>query len=93
MKVGSFTKQPGERISNSIVYEDALDVEDYLETVGSCTATPAGLLVNAGLASSNRARVWYEGGTAGVDYKVTVVVTTHNGERFEDEVICKVREV
>lgn len=93
MKVGSFTKQPGERISNSITYEDALDVADYLETVKSCTASPAGLGVSAGLASSNRTRVWYEGGTAGVDYKVTVVVTTHNGERFEDEVICKVREV
>lgn len=93
MKVGSFTKQPGERISNSITYEDSLDVGDYLETVESCAASPAGLSVNAGLADTSRVRVWHEGGTAGVDYKVTVVVTTHNGERFEDEIICKVREV
>lgn len=93
MKVGSFTKQPGERISNSITYEDSLDVDDYIETVDSCTATPAGLSVSAGLANSTRSRVWYEGGTHGVDYKVTVVVATHNGERFEDEIICKVREV
>ena len=93
MKLGSFTKQPGERISNSITYEDSLDVEDYIETVMSCTATPAGLDVNAGLGGSARSRVWYEGGAHGVDYKVTVVVTTHNGERFEDEIICKVREV
>lgn len=93
MKVGSFTKQPGERISNSITYEDALDVADYLETVKSCTASPAGLGVKAGLADASRVRVWHEGGTHGTDYKVTVVVTTHNGERFEDEIICKVREV
>ena len=93
MKVGSFTKQPGERISNSITYEDSLDVDDYIETVASCTATPAGLSVSAGLANSKRSRVRYEGGTHGVDYKVTVVVATHNGERFEDEIICKVREV
>jgi hypothetical protein len=93
VKVGTFTKQPGERVSNSILYTDALDVDDYIETIISCTATPSGLDVNAGLGGNDRARVWYEGGTNGVDYKVTVVATTHNGERFEDEVICKVREV
>ena len=76
--------------SNSL---HALDVADYLETVESCTASPAGLGVNAGLADTSRVRVWHEGGTHGADYKVTVVVTTHNGERFEDEIICKVREV
>lgn len=93
VKVGSFQKQPGERISNSIMYEDALDVGDYLETVESSVALPSGLTVNAGLADSKRVRVWYEGGTDRVEYVVTVVVTTHFGERFEDEIICKVREV
>lgn len=93
MKVGTFPKQPGERLSNSISYEDALDVDDYLDTVVSCVSSPAGLSVNAGLADNKRARIWYEGGTHGVDYTVTVTVTTHGGERFEDEVICKVREV
>lgn len=93
MKLGQFTKQPGERISNSITYTDALDVADYIETIVSCTSTPAGLVATAGLADNERVRVWYEGGTSGVDYKVTVVVTTHNGERFEDEIVCKVREV
>ena len=43
MKVGTFTKQPGERISKSIVYEDALDEGDYIETVVSCVASPAGI--------------------------------------------------
>lgn len=93
VKVGTFEKQPGERISNSIIYDDALDVGDYLETIVSCTASPAGLTVNAGLASDNRVRVWHEGGDDRVTYTVTVVVTTHTGERFEDEIICKVREV
>lgn len=93
MKLGSFLKQPGERISNSVAYDDALDVDDYLETVESCVAFPSGLGVVAGLGGNMRARIWYEGGTHGVDYKVTIVVTTHNGERFEDEIICKVREV
>ena len=93
VKVGIFTKQPGERISNSILYNDALDVDDYLETVDSCIATPPGLSVNAGLANGSRVKVWHEGGTDGVSYTVTVKVTTHSGERFEDEIICKVKEV
>lgn len=93
MKVGTFTKQPGEKISNSILYEDALDVGDYLETVVSCVATPPGLGVVAGLAGNDRVRIWYENGSSGVTYKVTITVTTHQGERFEDEVTCKVKEV
>ena len=93
MKVGTFTKQPSERISNSILYEDALDVGDYLETIVSCAALPAGLTVTAGLASDKRVRIWHEGGTDGVSYTVTVVVTTNTGERFEDEVVCKVKEI
>lgn len=93
VKVGTFTKQPGERISNSILYTDALDVGDYIQTVVSCIALPAGLSVNAGLADSTRIRVWHEGGVDGATYTVTVVATTHNGERFEDEIVCKVKEV
>lgn len=93
MKVGTFAKQPSEKISNSILYEDSLDEGDYLETVVSCVATPVGLNVLAGLSSSNRVRVWYEGGTDGVTYKVTVTVTTHQGERLEDEITCKVKEI
>ncbi len=93
MKVGQFLKQPSERLSKTITYEDDLDVGDYLETVDSVVASPAGLAVNAGLGDSMRARIWFEGGTHNVDYKVTIKVTTHGGERFEDEIICKVREV
>lgn len=93
MKVGSFTKQPGEKISNSILYTDALDVADYLDTVVSCVAAPVGLTVLAALSSNDRVRVWYEGGIDGVTYKVTLTVTTNQGERFEDEITCKVKEI
>lgn len=93
MKVGTFTKQPGERLSKSITYEDALDVGDYLETVVSCVAAPSGLSVNAGLSDDKRVRIWFEGGVDKVKYTVTVTVTTHQGERFEDEIVCDVREV
>lgn len=93
MKVGQFQKQPSEKLSKTITYEDDLDVDDYLETVDFCGATPAGMTVTAGLADTTRVRIWFEGGTDKVDYKVTVRVTTHGGEKFEDEITCKVREV
>lgn len=93
MKVGTFTKQPGERISKSIVYTDALDEGDYIETVESCSASPAGITVNAGLSDNERVRVWFDDGVDKTKYTVTVVVTTHQGERFEDEIVCDVREV
>lgn len=93
MKVGTISKQPGEKISTSVIYTDSLDVGDYLDTVVSCVAEPTGLTVGAGLGSNERVRVWFEGGTDGVTYKVTVTVTTHQGERFEDEITCKVKEI
>lgn len=93
MKVGTFTKQPSERISKSIVYADALDEGDYIETVESCVSSPVGLTVNAGLSSNERVRVWFDDGVDKTKYTVTVLVTTHQGERFEDEIVCDVREV
>ena len=93
MKVGTFTKQPGEKISKSVLYTEALDDGDYIETVVSYVASPVGLTILAGLSSNDRVRVWFEGGTDGVTYKVTLKVSTHQGEVFEDEITCKVKEI
>lgn len=93
MKVGTFSKQPGERISNSILYTDALDEGDEVTTVVSCVATPAGLTASPVLASGDRVRVWSEGGVSGESYKITVTVETAGGEIFEDELTCRVREI
>lgn len=93
MKVGTFSKQPRERISNSILYGDSLDEGDELSSVLSCVAEPAGLTVSPVLASETRVRIWAEGGEDGVIYKITVVVHTAGGEIFEDELVCKVRAI
>lgn len=93
MKVGSFSKQPGERISNSIAYDDALDEGDEVSSVLSCAAEPAGLTVTPVLASESRVRIWSEGGSDGTTYKITVTVLTAGGEIFEDELTCKVRSI
>lgn len=94
MKVGSFEKQPGERIAVSIGYEDFLDDGDEISQVDSCVVSPSGeMTASAVLASTDRVRVWVEGGVDKVTYKVTVTVTTAGGERLEDELVCKVKEV
>lgn len=93
MKVGTFTKQPAERISNSITYADALDEGDEVSQVMSCTAEPSDLGVSPVLVSGNRVRIWTQGGTDGEQYKISLTVLTSGGEIFQDELICKVRDV
>lgn len=94
MNLGVFTKQPGEKISVSIDYSSALDDGDSVSRVESCTVEP-GLELDASpvLVDADRVRIWVDGGTDGIRYKITTVVTTAGGERFEDELFCKVREV
>lgn len=93
MKLGTFPKQPSERLSKSILYVDALDDGDEIAVVMSCTAEPAGLTVVPALVDANRVRLWVSAGADGVAYKITVRVQTAGGEIFEDELTCRVREV
>lgn len=94
MKLGTFTKQPVERISVSIHYADALDVGDEVSQVDACVVTPAGeMTATPILASTDRVRIFTEGGEDGTTYKITVTVTTAGSERFEDELICRVKEL
>ena len=93
MKLGTFTKQPGEKISNSINYADSLDDGDEISTVLSCIADPPDIVVSPALVSENRVRVWASGGSDGTAYKITLTVETVGGEIFEDELICKVKAI
>lgn len=94
MKLGSVPKQPGERRSFSIRYDDDLDEGDEVQQVDACTVEPGGTLTaSPAMVSGQRVRVWVDGGTDGVAYKVTVKVTTTAGERLEDELIVKVKEI
>lgn len=93
MKLGTFPKQPSERLSKSIVYGDALDDGDEIATVMSCVVDPAGLTVVPTLVDANRVRLWVSTGADGVAYKITIKVQTSGGEIFEDELTCRVREV
>lgn len=92
MKVATVSKQPGEKRRWGIDYTDALDDGDAIESV-TATVVPEGLTVLAANASP-RVRLQVSDGTNGTTYKVTVVVTTTNGnEVFEDEVQVKIKEL
>lgn len=93
MKLATFTKQPAERISKSVNYRDALDANDEVTRVESCIAEPAGLTVTPVLVSEERVRIWVQGGEDMMIYKITLTVSTAGGEIFQDELICKVRDV
>lgn len=93
MRLGTVTQQSGERIAYSINYAKALDDGDSISTVLSCTALPDDLNVAPVLASESRVRVWASGGTPLTTYTITVRVETAGGEIFEDELICRVKDV
>jgi hypothetical protein len=88
-----FSQQPHERISRSLVYTEALDEGDSLETVLSLTVTPPGLVVSAALADVDRVRLWASQGEHGVTYRIELLVETLHGERLEDEFYCTVKEL
>lgn len=94
MKVGTIKKQPSEIISISIMYKDALDIGDELSLIESCVVEPiGGLEATPSLAGSDRVRLFLSGGENEAEYKVTTIVSTNGGERHEDEVIVKVKEI
>lgn len=93
MRLGTFNKQPRERLSKSVVYNEALDPGDNLSTILNCYAEPEGLTVTPVLVADDRIRIWVEDGTNGQQYKITVKVGTAGGEILEDELICRVREI
>lgn len=94
MKVGTFQKQPRERFFVSINYEKILDDNDAIAAIQSVEVSPAGELEALPiLAPPERVRLFLQGGEDGKSYVVTVLVQTEFGERFEDELTCKVKEI
>jgi hypothetical protein len=94
MKLGTFQKQPGERESFTITYEDALLAGDNVATAVLKSISPVGtLIVDQVTVIDPRVRFWAEFGDTGVNYKITFTVTTEDGRRFEDEVTIKVKEL
>lgn len=92
MKVGTCTKQPGERESYSITYEDALNTGDAVLTAVLKSLAPVGLAIDQITVVSPRVKFWISLGTDKTNYRATFTVTTKDGRVFEDEVTIKVKE-
>ncbi len=92
MRVGIVTQQPAERLSYTVNYGDVLTAGDNVESA-LAAVSPVGLTVDNVIVIDPRVRFWVTGGTTGVDYKVTLTVTTADGRVFQDEVKFKVREI
>lgn len=93
MRLGMTSKQPREKKSYSIVYEDALDAGDEVSAVISCTVSPEGLIAVPVLASETRCRLWVSGGDDNTMYTITLIVLTAGGEELEDELRVRVKEI
>lgn len=92
MKLGTFSKQPNEKESYTITYEDALTDGD---NVISATAAvePAGLTINGIEIADPRVKFWASGGVVDTRYKVTITATTEDGRVLEDEITFKIKEI
>lgn len=92
MRLGTFEKQPGERRSYTITYEDVLHAGDNLKSVTLKSVVPEGLVVDQVTNLDPRLRFYADEGVDKTNYKLTFVILTEDGERFEDEVVIKVKE-
>ncbi len=94
MKVGSIEQQPGERMSYSINYSEALNAGDRVVSA-SAICEPEGLVVEnvEPFDEGTRVRFWVRGGTNRIPYKITLSVVTADGELLQDEVTAKIVEV
>lgn len=92
MKLGTVTKQPVEKFSYTISYEEALTVGDNVESA-TAEVTPVGLVIDNVAVIDPRVKFWASEGTAGITYKVTLTVITADGRTFQDEILFKIKEV
>lgn len=86
--IANFVQQPADRLDYDIPY-DVASGDSVLSTVA--TVSPAGLTVTA-LVVGNKVKLWVEGGTNGVSYKVTVTTTTTLGRIKQDELKFKIKD-
>lgn len=88
--LGTYTKQPGEKLDYDVDYTDWIGDDTLLSHVVSADA---GITVVTSAVLSNVVKVWLTGGTDGVKYKITVTATTTGGRIKEDEFYVKVKAI
>lgn len=98
MILGTFDKQPGEKLDYDIDFSDWIPSSDQIVSaiVAVEIAPDAALLVDspATIQPGGKAvKVWVEAGTHGKTYQVNVVATTSGGRIKEVEFRLRVKEI
>jgi len=94
MSVQTLIKQPGESRLFSMDFSGLLAVGEDIATIDSVTADIAGLTFPGGsLIAGTFAQFRVEDGVSGIRYKITVVVTTTQGNVLEGEGILQVKDL
>ena len=90
--LGRFTKQPAEKESYSIEFEDDLVDAD---AIASATAVvePVGLNLESTLVIGTRVKILVSGGgPVGARHKITVTATTDDGRILQDEFYIVIKD-
>ncbi len=88
--LATITQQPNEKRDYDLDFSEFFPADDVV-TAADVSATPAGLTVGYAI-QHPRVKVWINGGTSGVTYKVTVLAYTNDGRRKEVELRVKVKD-
>lgn len=94
--LGTINKQPSEILDFDINYTATLAAGgDTLTTCITSVSPPGSLTVDSAdvNAVTNKVKVKFSGGTSLVTYKITVLMNTANGLKYEDEVSVIVEDV
>jgi hypothetical protein len=89
--LNTYTKQPNDVLDYDIEYADFLSEGDSLASA-IATVSPSGLIVHTPLVVGTTIKLWVEGGTSGVKYKITVKTVTTLSRTKEDELIFRVKD-
>lgn len=92
MNIGNFTKQPVEVNDYDLDYSEWLTAGDNVQAA-TVDVMPAGLTVESVFINDPRIKVWVSGGSDGVQYKLTVTMTSADGRVKQDEFKIRVKEV
>jgi hypothetical protein len=92
MILGTFQKQPVDRLDYDVTYANWLTEGD---NVGSVTTnvTPEGLTVETVYVHDPIVKIWLSGGESGTTYKVTLTISTDDGRIRQDEFKVKVKDI
>lgn len=95
MGLDKVTKQPRETLRLGHEFKESMNTGDFISLVGSFTSSDAALtLADIVVSAGTQVSALVSGGVAGVDYKITALVTTSvSKEVLEHEFIVKVREL